>query len=135
MTGGCAIRLRLPSTCIDTDPIDVVVSFNEAINTRDLSALSALMADSHRFVDSAGSVTEGKRACVEAWSRFFESFADYRNIFDTIDEISGGRVVAKGRSLCSVEALHGPAVWTAVVEGESIVEWRVDEPTRSVSTT
>jgi hypothetical protein len=42
--------------------IDAVLAFNDAINARELAALTALMTDDHRFVDSAGATVDGKAA-------------------------------------------------------------------------
>ena len=58
------------------DDVDVVASFNDAINARHLDALSALMSEDHRFVDSEGSTIDGKIACTEAWRGFFASFPE-----------------------------------------------------------
>jgi ketosteroid isomerase-like protein len=107
---------------------DLVVAFNNAINTQDLDGLSALMSSDHRFVDSAGGAVVGKDACRSAWASFFESVGDYRNIFDTITMLEPGRVVVDGRSECSFEPLRGPARWHATVVDGSILEWRVEEP-------
>jgi len=107
--------------------LDVVVAFNAAINRRDLVALTALMAHDHRFVDAAGSVVSGEPACRQAWAGFFAAFPDYRNVFDTVDW-RDGRVVAVGRSECSVAALRGAAVWTAIVVDGLVAEWRVEDP-------
>jgi ketosteroid isomerase-like protein len=106
---------------------DIVVAFNEAINRGDLEALTGLMADDHRFVDAAGSVVAGKEACREAWASFFAAYPDHRNVFDTVEAVDGRRVVAIGRSECSLAALAGPAVWTATVVDGLITEWRVDD--------
>jgi SnoaL-like domain len=56
------------------DPVDVVRSFNGAINDRDLEVLAAQMTETHRFIDAAGVTVEGKGACVEAWRGFFVAF-------------------------------------------------------------
>ena len=40
----------------------VVLAFNAAINRRDLSGLGRLMADGHRFIDTAGNTFAGKPA-------------------------------------------------------------------------
>ena len=103
----------------------VVLAFNAAINRRDLPGLGRLMADNHRFIDTAGATMTGKPACLEAWRGFFESFPDYRNVFDTIRSSSGGIVEVDGRSECSLAALAGPARWRAVVADGLVVEWRV----------
>jgi len=107
----------------------VVLAFNAAINRRDLPGLGRLMADDHRFIDTAGAQTAGKPACLEAWRGFFESFPDYRNVFDNLRSRSGGTVEVHGRSECSVAALAGPARWRAVVADGLVVEWRVFDAT------
>ena len=107
----------------------VVLAFNAAINRRDLPGLERLMADGHRFIDTAGDTVSGKPACLEAWRGFFESFPDYRNLFDSLRSRPGGIVEVHGRSECSVAALAGPARWQAVVADGLVVEWRVFDPT------
>ena len=47
----------------------VATQFNDAINARDLTTLTELMADDHRFVDTAGGVIVGKKACVDLAAR------------------------------------------------------------------
>jgi LmbE family N-acetylglucosaminyl deacetylase len=110
------------------DDARVVVTFNDAINRRDLAALSALMTDGHRFIDPAGSVVDGKPACVDAWRGFFASFPDYRNVFDDVRADGAGLVEVRGRSECSTVELAGPAVWRVVVRGGLVEEWRVSGP-------
>jgi ketosteroid isomerase-like protein len=107
----------------------VVLAFNAAINRRDLAGLGRLMADDHRFIDTAGDTVTGKPACMEAWRGFFASFPDYRNVFDNLRSRSGGIVEVHGRSECSVAALDGPARWRAVVADGLVVEWRVFDAT------
>ena len=104
------------------------MAFNDAINTQDLEGLCALMSTDHRFVDSAGGTVVGKDSCRSAWASFFDSFPDYRNIFDSITVLASGRVVVDGRSECAFEPLRGPARWYATVVDGSITEWRVEDP-------
>jgi ketosteroid isomerase-like protein len=107
----------------------VVLAFNAAINRHDLPGLGRLMADDHRFIDTAGDTVAGKPPCLEAWRGFFESFPDYRNVFDNVRSSSDGIVEVHGRSECSVAALAGPARWRAVVADGLVVEWRVFDAT------
>jgi ketosteroid isomerase-like protein len=107
----------------------VVLAFNAAINRSDLPGLGRLMADDHRFIDTAGNTFAGKPACLAAWRGFFASFPDYRNVFDNIRSSSGGIVEMHGRSECSIAALAGPARWRAVVTDGLVVEWRVFDAT------
>jgi ketosteroid isomerase-like protein len=111
-----------------TDAVAVVIAFNEAINGRDLAALADLMTESHRFIDAAGATVDGRNACVQAWRGFFESFPDYRNIFDDLTDVGGGVVAVRGRSECSFAPLDGPAEWRAVVVDARIDVWQVSEP-------
>jgi uncharacterized protein (TIGR02246 family) len=59
----------------------VVTAFKDAINAGDLDALSALMTDDHRFIDTEGHVVDGRAACREAWEGFFAAFPDDCNVF------------------------------------------------------
>ena len=112
----------------DDGDITVVLEFNAAINARDLDRLTELMSPDHRFVDASGAAIEGREACGAAWASFFESFPDYRNVFDDIQLAEPGHVVASGWSDCAVAALRGSARWHAAVDRRSIREWRVEDP-------
>jgi ketosteroid isomerase-like protein len=105
-----------------------VLAFNAATNARKLTALAELMTESHRFIDSAGATTEGRDRCTAAWRGFFDSFPDYRNVFDDVVDAGDGVVVVRGRSECSTAALDGPAEWFAVVLDGRVDVWQVSEP-------
>jgi hypothetical protein len=113
--------------CMSAAPA-VVMAFNEAINRRDLAALTALMTESHRFIDAAGASVDGRIACREAWRGFFESFPDYRNVFDAVVEVGDGVVAVRGRSECSFVPLDAAAEWHAVVLDAHVDVWQVSEP-------
>jgi len=104
---------------------EVVLAFNDAINARDLDALTTLMTENHRFVDSEGATVDGKDACTNAWRGFFAAFSDYRNVFDTLVDTAPGVIVITGRSECSVAALDGPARWRAEVRDGKVALWQV----------
>jgi ketosteroid isomerase-like protein len=106
---------------------DVVVAFNDAINAGDLAQLEALMSDDHRFVDASGGEVRGRPACLDAWRGFFAGFPDYRNVFDHVEEVASGEVVATGRSECSDPRLDGPARWSASVVDGQVRRWQVDD--------
>jgi hypothetical protein len=105
--------------------VDVVLAFNDAINARDLGALTELMTDDHRFVDSEGAIVDGKGACTDAWRGFFAAFPDYRNVFDDAHGSAPGVVDIVGRSECSVAVLDGPARWRAEVRDGKVALWHV----------
>lgn len=104
--------------------MSVAMEFNRCINNRDLNGLSTLMTDDHCFTDTLHNTVTGKAACTEAWKGFFNTFPDYRNIFETIT-MNDRKVCITGRSTCTFEALNGPALWSAKTEGDKIQEWRV----------
>jgi ketosteroid isomerase-like protein len=111
-----------------TDAVAVVGLFNDAINDGNVAALGELMTDTHCFIDSVGATVAGKVACLEAWAGFFDAYPDYRNVFDNVDDVGGGVVAARGHSECGFAALHGPAVWHAVVRDGLVDVWQVSEP-------
>jgi ketosteroid isomerase-like protein len=111
------------------DEVAVVTSFNEAVNARDLDRLGGLMTDAHRFVDSAGATIDGKAACLDAWRGFFAAYPDYRNVFEECRRLREGLVFVRGRSVCSVAELDGPAEWRVVVRDALVDQWQVSEPT------
>ena len=65
---------------------------------------------------------------MEAWRGFFDSFPDYRNVFDDVVDVGDGVVVVRGRSECSFAPLDGPAEWRAVVIDARVDVWQVSEP-------
>jgi ketosteroid isomerase-like protein len=108
--------------------LETAMRFNECINAGDLDGLASLMTDNHRLIDSAGAVTAGKDAVLHAWAGFFDAFPDYQNHFTGV--MSADQMVKMtGYSTCSDERLDGPAIWTARVIHEMVVEWRVYDDT------
>ena len=92
------------------------------------TGLSRLMSDDHVFADSQGERLVGKAAALDAWRSFIAQFPDYRNHFTEMTS-DGNRVSIVGHSSCAYEALAGPALWSAIVVGEHVVEWRVRSDT------
>ena len=65
------------------------------------------MTYGHVFLDAEIHTVEGKESSLVAWTGFFDSFQDYRNVLDNLvteQEI----VTIIGRSICSDERLQGP---------------------------
>lgn len=106
------------------DPVEIVSAFNEAINRRDLGALSNLMTEDHVFIDAGDEVRRGKDTMVEGWRKFFDQYPDYRNHFQVVENV-GREVLVVGYSTCAFKALDGPALWTAKVIDGRVAEWRV----------
>jgi len=104
--------------------MNTALKFNEKINQRDVEGLAALMTDDHSFIDSDGTVTQGKEIMKPGWGDFFSKFPDYKNIFNCVT-VQDGIAVMVGYSTCSYKPLNGPNIWTAKVIGKQIAEWRV----------
>lgn len=117
---------QLPMT--NDTPKTITLQVNACINNRDIHGLAALLTDDHTFIDSANNSVQGKEQVVEAWTRFFALFPDYRNLFERV-ESRHHRVAIMGRSSCSEQQLDGPALWTAQVRGDKVAEWRVYKDT------
>jgi|SRR5579862_4551146 len=58
-------------------PRSIAHTFVDAINAHDLDALANLMSDTHRFVDSLGSVVQGKEQMRDGWAGYFRMVPDY----------------------------------------------------------
>jgi diamine N-acetyltransferase len=119
---------RLEDMAAASGDAATVTAFNDCINAADLRGLTALMSPDHTFIDSSGAGAHGRDAALAAWRRFFVHFPDYRNVFDEID-VRDDLVVVTGRSECPVDALDGPAIWTARVRNGLLTEWRVHDDT------
>lgn len=105
---------------------EIVIEFNNCINSRDIDGLSRLLADDYVFIDSENTAREGKQTGINDWSEFFRMFPDYMNNFDEFIE-KEDMIIILGNSVCSDERLSGPAIWTAKIKDEKIYEWRVYE--------
>jgi hypothetical protein len=84
------------------------------------------MGAGHAFIDTAGARVSGKAASLFAWEGFFRQFPDYQNVFEQV-VAREGQVAIRGHSICSDVRLHGPALWSAMVAGGKVLEWRVYE--------
>lgn len=121
----------------------VARDFVNAINRHDMSALSKLMADDHRFVDSLGTVIQGREKMRDGWAGYFRMVPDYR--ITVHETFSAGPVVVMLGVACGTYVKHGPvlpenywqtpAAWRAQVKDSNIAEWRVyadNEPIRQL---
>ena len=115
------------------EPIAVVLAFLEAINSRNVDRLCALMSEDHVCVDALGNKVQGRESMRKAWTGYFQWFPDYRVSHEEI--FSDGKLVAafgsaegtyapKG-NLVKENRWNAPAAWKAVVEGGLVKEWRV----------
>jgi len=106
------------------DPKLTVLLFNENINRQDLEGLTRQMAQSHTFIDRDGTAHGPKPRMVEEWKEFFQRFPKYRNNFSRV-ESHDDLVVVLGHAFWSEEQPFDPVIWTARVEDDLVVEWRI----------
>jgi steroid delta-isomerase-like uncharacterized protein len=117
-------------------PLQLVLQFIEHINKKDLEALVGMMATDHRFVDATGEAhTGGKDAMRTAWTRYFESFPDYRiEVEEAFGNDATGAVATFGFASGSFAGTSSdigsaswriPAAWHGNVRDGLIAEWRV----------
>lgn len=59
-------------------PQKVAAQFVTAINAHDVERLASLVTSDHRFIDSLGSVVEGRDAVREGWKFYFSMVPDYK---------------------------------------------------------
>jgi ketosteroid isomerase-like protein len=110
------------------NPIEIVLQFNDYINSRDVKGLRSLMTDDHTFIDTSNNSFSGKEKVLEAWREFFVQFPDYQNTFEHI-ESKDDLVLITGYLTSSNKQLDGPAIWIAKVMAGRVKEWRVYEDT------
>jgi ketosteroid isomerase-like protein len=115
------------------EPVAVVLAFLDAINSRSVDKLCALMSADHVFVDALGNTVQGRESMRKAWIGYFQWFPDYRVSHEEV--FSDGEVVAafgsaegtySGKaSMANENHWKAPAAWKAVVRDGLVKEWRV----------
>lgn len=60
-----------------TSPIDVVLQFEQVINSRSAEAISSMMTADAEFIDSLGNRLKGTEKLRAAWEGYFKMVPDY----------------------------------------------------------
>jgi ketosteroid isomerase-like protein len=126
-----------------TSPIEVVLKFEQLINSRNPDAVCGLLTEDSVFIDSLGN----RVACLEsqrkAWAGYFKMVPDY--------SISHAEIFANGETVAVFGSAQGsfskdgqtkkedfwktPAAWRAVIRDDKIALWQVfadNEPIRAI---
>jgi ketosteroid isomerase-like protein len=125
------------------NPVDVVLKFEQAINSRNVDAVCALLTPDSVFIDSLGNRVEGAQKMRPAWEGYFKMVPDYT--------ISHSEVFANGETVALFGSAQGtfakdgqlkkedfwktPAAWRAVIKDGKIAVWQVfadNEPIRAI---
>ncbi|MBZ5530174.1 MAG: nuclear transport factor 2 family protein [Acidobacteriia bacterium] len=127
------------------NPIDVVLKFEQLINSRDAAAVCALLTPDSVFIDSLGNRMEnaGAGKLRQAWEGYFKMVPDYSIAHSEI--FANGDTVAMFGSAQGTFSKDGqvkkenfwttPAAWRAVVKDGKIAVWQVyadNEPIRAI---
>jgi ketosteroid isomerase-like protein len=119
----------------------LALAFVSAINNQDLAALSALMPEEHRFIDSLGRVLQGRENVRAGWVEYFRMVADYsieiQEVFCkgpvvVMLGVAEGSFAVDGK-LKELDRWSAPAVFRAYIDDGRVKEWRVyadNEPVR-----
>ena len=108
------------------NPTETFKQFLAAINNHDLTALTALLAADHVFVDSLGNQVRGARSMEAGWRGYFAMCPDYW-IHDDHMIAEGEAILAVGEAGGTIdgEPWRTPAAWKAVIRDGKVAEWRV----------
>ena len=111
---------------IPTGAVEGFRQFVMAINHHDVTALSALMAPDHLFVDSLGNRLQGAQNMEGGWRGYFAMCPDYW-ISTTHIFAEGETVLASGEAGGTIdgESWQTPAAWMAVIRDGRVTEWRI----------
>jgi ketosteroid isomerase-like protein len=126
-----------------SSPIDVVLKFEQAINSRNAEAVCALLTPDSVFIDSLGNRVESAQKMRPAWEGYFKMVPDYT--------ISHSEVFANGETVAVFGSAQGtfakddqlkkedfwktPAAWRAVIKAGKVAVWQVfadNEPIRAI---
>ncbi len=128
---------------MSSSPIEVVLKFEQAINSRQPAAIVAMCTEDSVFEDSLGSKVRGREKLKNAWEAYFKTVPDYRisheEIFGHGDSVavfgSAGGTFAPNGKLDKENEWRAPAAWHAVVKDGKIALWQVfadNEPIRAI---
>jgi ketosteroid isomerase-like protein len=127
----------------ENNPIDLVLRFEQLINSRNAEAICGLITAEGVFIDSLGNRIEGQTNLLAAWQGYFKMVPDY--------SISHSGIFADGNTVAVFGSAQGtfskdgqlskdnfwktPASWRAVVRDGKIAVWQVyadNEPIRAI---
>jgi ketosteroid isomerase-like protein len=125
------------------EAINVVLKFEQLINSRDAAAVCSLLTGDSVFVDSIGNRIEGAAKMRPAWEGYFKMVPDYTishsEIFANGDTValfgSAQGTFSKDGQMKKEDFWKTPAAWRALVKDGKIARWEVfadNEPIRAI---
>jgi ketosteroid isomerase-like protein len=124
-------------------PVDVVLKFEQLINSRSPDAVCGLLTEDSVFVDSLGNRMAGLESLRKAWTGYFKMVPDYAishsEIFPNGDMVAmlgfAQGTFSKDGQTKKDDFWKTPAAWRAVVRDGKIALWQVfadNEPIRAI---
>ena len=124
-------------------PIDVVLRFEQLINTRNAEAVCSLLTPDSVFIDSLGNRMEGVAKLRSAWEGYFKMVPDYTishsEIFADRETVAmfgfAQGTFSKAGAVKKDDFWKTTAAWRAVVKDGKIALWQVfadNEPIRAI---
>ncbi len=126
-------------------PIEVILKFEQLINSRSADAICSLLTEDSVFIDSLDNRVTGMDKLRSAWAGYFKMVPDYSishsEIFANGDTIAvfgtaqGTFSNSKDGVLKKEDFWRSPAAWRAVVRDGKVSLWQVfadNEPIRSI---
>ena len=114
-------------------PVDVALTFVDAINRKDIELLAELMTVDHKFIDGDGSEHAGKDPMKVGWTEHLALIPDLTlsvsETYEANDTVvllgwSSGTLVQDGQ-LKPENAWRVPCAWRVVVESEKVAVWQL----------
>jgi ketosteroid isomerase-like protein len=128
---------------VPANPIEIVLKFEQLINSRSAEAICGLLTEDSAFIDSLGNRAEGISKLRPAWAGYFKMVPDYSishsEIFaheNTVAMFGTAQgTFSKGGETKKEDFWKTPAAWRAVVKDGKIAVWQVfadNEPIRQI---
>lgn len=112
---------------------ETALEFIASINKADTDKMFNLMSDNQIFIDSQNNKIKGNENVKQCWTRYFETFPDYK--------IEVNEILEKNPLICILGYASGtytgrespdnsnhwriPAAWSAIIEDSRIKQWQV----------
>ena len=128
---------------MNSNPVNVVLQFEQRINSHDAAAIVDLLTSDSVFIDSMGSRVEGPQKLYAAWEGYFKMVPDYcishEEIFKHSDNVamfgSARGTFSRDGKIQTENSWTTTAAWRAVVRDGKIALWQVfsdNEPIRII---
>jgi ketosteroid isomerase-like protein len=125
------------------EPINVVLKFEQLINSHNAESVCSLLTPDSVFIDSMGNRVQGETKMRAAWGGYFKIVPDYTISHSEI--FANGELVAvfgsaqgtfsRDGTLRKEDFWRTPAAWRAEVRDGKIALWQVfadNEPIRAI---